>query len=32
MAKSLGFTSAGYFSRFFKKETGQTPQEFRTSG
>ncbi len=32
IAKSLGFTSAGYFSRFFKKETGQTPQEFRTSG
>ncbi|MDN4602172.1 AraC family transcriptional regulator [Paenibacillus sp. F6_3S_P_1C] len=31
IAKSLGFTSAGYFSRFFKKETGQTPQEFRTS-
>ncbi|WP_138750874.1 helix-turn-helix domain-containing protein [Paenibacillus sinopodophylli] len=32
IAKSLGFTSAGYFSRFFKKETGQTPQEFRTKG
>ncbi|MDR6724498.1 two-component system response regulator YesN [Paenibacillus amylolyticus] len=31
IAKALGFTSAGYFSRFFKKETGQTPQEFRTS-
>lgn len=30
IAKALGFTSAGYFSRFFKKETGQTPQEFRT--
>ncbi|MEV5025641.1 response regulator [Paenibacillus sp. LPE1-1-1.1] len=31
IAKALGFTSAGYFSRFFKKETGQTPQEFRTA-
>ncbi|MGO4547065.1 response regulator [Paenibacillus sp. 2TAB23] len=31
IAKTLGFTSAGYFSRFFKKETGQTPQEFRTT-
>lgn len=31
IAKALGFTSAGYFSRFFKKETGQTPQEFRSA-
>lgn len=31
IARNLGFTSAGYFSRFFKKETGQTPQDFRTT-
>lgn len=30
IAKSLGFSTAGYFSRFFKKETGKTPQQFRT--
>lgn len=29
IAKILGFASAGYFSRFFKKETGQTPQEYK---
>ncbi|WP_090113865.1 helix-turn-helix domain-containing protein [Cohnella sp. OV330] len=30
IAKELGFSTAGYFSRFFKKETGMTPQEYRT--
>lgn len=30
IASQLGFTTAGYFTRFFKKETGLTPQEFRT--
>lgn len=29
IAKELGFSTAGYFSRFFKKETGMTPQEYR---
>lgn len=26
----LGFETAGYFTRFFKKHTGLTPQEYRT--
>jgi AraC family transcriptional activator of pobA len=26
---SLGFEDASYFSRFFRRETGQTPSEFR---
>ncbi|QGQ96071.1 response regulator [Paenibacillus psychroresistens] len=30
IAKSMGFSTAGYFTRFFKKETDLTPQEFRT--
>ncbi|MFD0671109.1 helix-turn-helix domain-containing protein [Cohnella sp. GCM10027633] len=30
IAKELGFSTAGYFSRFFKKETGMTPQEYRS--
>lgn len=30
IASTLGFTTAGYFTRFFKKETGLTPQEFRS--
>ncbi|HWT75364.1 MAG TPA: helix-turn-helix domain-containing protein [Mobilitalea sp.] len=29
IATELGFTSAGYFSRFFKSKTGMTPQTFR---
>ena len=29
VAASVGFESASYFTRFFKKETGYTPQEFR---
>jgi AraC family transcriptional regulator, transcriptional activator of pobA len=28
---SLGFDDASYFSRFFRRETGQTPTEFRSS-
>ena len=28
---SLGFEDASYFSRFFRRETGQTPREFRSS-
>ncbi|CAM3239661.1 response regulator [Paenibacillus lupini] len=30
IASNLGFSTAGYFTRFFKKETGLTPQEFRS--
>lgn len=30
IAVSLGFESPAYFTRFFKKNTGMTPQEFRT--
>ena len=29
IAKSLGFSTAAHFGAFFKKETGQTPGEFR---
>jgi two-component system response regulator YesN len=29
IATELGFTSSGYFSRFFKGKTGMTPQAFR---
>lgn len=28
---SLGFGDASYFSRFFRRETGQTPREFRNA-
>lgn len=31
IAYSLGFTDAAYFSRYFKKQTGQSPLEFRRS-
>lgn len=31
ISKTLGFRSPTYFSRFFKKATGMTPVEFRTS-
>lgn len=29
IAQELGFTSSGYFSRFFKSKTGVTPQNYR---
>ncbi|WP_233806586.1 helix-turn-helix domain-containing protein [Paraburkholderia sp. HP33-1] len=29
IAFGLGFTDAAYFTRFFRKETGQTPSQFR---
>jgi AraC family transcriptional activator of pobA len=29
IAATLGFQDASYFSRFFRRETGQTPTEFR---
>jgi len=29
IAASVGIESAAYFSRFFKKMTGRTPQEYR---
>ncbi len=29
IAYDLGFSDASYFSRFFKRETGQTPAEYR---
>lgn len=32
LASEMGFDDAAYFSRFFKKRTGQTPLEFRTGG
>ncbi len=32
IAKSLGFTSAAYFTRSFQQATGQTPTGFRRSG
>ena len=31
LAFDLGFSDASYFNRFFKRETGQTPAEYRTS-
>jgi AraC family transcriptional activator of pobA len=31
VAASLGFEDPSYFSRFFRRETGQTPQEFRNA-
>ncbi|WP_229755360.1 AraC family transcriptional regulator [Hymenobacter cavernae] len=31
IAFGLGFSEASYFSRFFKRETGSTPLEYRTS-
>jgi AraC family transcriptional activator of pobA len=29
LATALGFEDEAYFSRFFKKQTGRTPTEFR---
>jgi AraC family transcriptional activator of pobA len=31
VAAALGFEDPSYFSRFFRRETGQTPKEFRTA-
>ncbi|MFC5522156.1 helix-turn-helix domain-containing protein [Polaromonas jejuensis] len=31
LAAALGFDDEAYFSRFFRKQTGQTPREFRAS-
>lgn len=31
VAYSLGFEDSAYFSRFFRKQTGQTPSQFRLS-
>src|SRR5262249_18720688 len=31
VATSLGFEDPSYFSRFFRRETGQTPKEFRNT-
>ncbi|QKG54540.1 AraC family transcriptional regulator [Hymenobacter sp. BRD67] len=31
LAFDLGFSDASYFNRFFKRETGQTPAEYRVS-
>jgi AraC family transcriptional regulator, transcriptional activator of pobA len=31
VANQLGFKEPGHFSRFFKKQTGITPSEFRQS-
>jgi AraC family transcriptional activator of pobA len=31
IASSLGFEDPSYFSRFFRRETGQTPKEFRSA-
>ena len=31
LAFDLGFSDASYFNRFFKRETGQTPAEYRAS-
>lgn len=32
IADRLGYTSVYYFSRYFKKETGMSPREYRASG
>jgi len=32
IADELGFSDAAYFSRFFKRETGQSPLDYRRSG
>ncbi|MNY63232.1 HTH-type transcriptional activator Btr [compost metagenome] len=32
IAHELGFSDEGYFSRFFRKHTQQTPSEFRSLG
>lgn len=31
IAEQLNFADASYFGRFFKRETGQTPRQFRTA-
>ena len=31
IAEKTGLEDQSYFSRFFKKKTGQTPSEFRNS-
>jgi len=32
IARETGFTSSNYFSRWFRKKTGMTPQEYREAG
>lgn len=32
IARKTGFTSSNYFSRWFRKKTGMTPQEYREGG
>ncbi|RYD96416.1 MAG: AraC family transcriptional regulator, partial [Sphingobacteriales bacterium] len=31
IAYGLGFSDASYFNRFFKRETGTTPADYRTA-
>jgi AraC family transcriptional activator of pobA len=31
VSDSLGFQDPGYFNRFFKRHTGQTPKQFRNA-
>lgn len=31
IAMSLGFNNAAFFTKFFKRHVGMTPQQFRTS-